>query len=149
MSHISHTTTCHTANFQSPTDPAGTTRYTVISTSTTTTDPKEQHFFLEIYTSQPNLRLHIGPNTNGPVIGVSKYKRFSQDCQISLFENKADKEINRESGWKDINLVKKGDLSPNCAFQARLRGELGQFSWEKTKSMGRAYQAIGKLEVGR
>lgn len=132
------------------TDQPGCHHYAVTNTSTATTDPKGQHFFLEnspFDTSQPDLRLHIGPDTTGPVIGVSKYKRFSQDCQISLFKNEADTEINPESVWKDINLVKKGYLSPNYAFQARLRGEMGQFSWKKTRSMGRHATPLGNLKL--
>lgn len=124
--------------------------YTVTSTRTTTTNPKGQHLFPEnspFDTSQPDLRMHIGPDTTGPVIGASKYKRFSQDCQISLFENEADTEINPENAWKNINLSKKGYLSPSYVFQARLYGEMSHFSWKKTKSIGKHATPLGNLKL--
>lgn len=91
--------------------------------------------------------MHIGPDTTGPVVGVSKYKRFSQDCQISLFEDEADTEINPENAWKNINLSKKGYLSPSYVFQAQLYGEMGRFAWKKTKSIGKHATPLGNLKL--
>lgn len=127
------------------TEQPGCHHYTV--TNTTTTGEK-QHLFLEnspFDTSQPDLRMHIGPDTTGPVVGVSRYKRFSQDCKISLVEHETEAE--NKNRWMDSNLSKKGYLSPSFVFQAPVRGEIGRFSWKKTKSMGRHATPLGNLKL--
>lgn len=114
-------------------------------TSTDTIDNK-QHLFLEnspFDNSQPDLRMHIGRGTTGPIIGISKYKRFSQDCHISLEEDAE----NPGSERANTTLSKKGVLSPSYAFQSRLYCELGRFSWKKTHSMGRHATPLGNLKL--
>lgn len=117
----------------------------------TTTDlaGDEQHFFLEnspFDKSQPDLRMHIGPDITGPVIGVSRYKRFSQDCQISLLDSDEDVE-KFASNWENVHLAKKGYLSPSFAFQAQRYGEMARFAWKKTRSMGSHATPLGNLKL--
>jgi hypothetical protein len=154
--HLSHTGTAHSSpnlnyiqNSNMPykqfhiTEQPGCHHYNV--TTTATTDNK-QHLFLEnspFDNTQPDLRMHLGPDTTGPIIGTSKYKRFSQDCQISLEEDFD----NRDSNWVNTTLSKKGYLSPSYVFQAHLYGELGRFSWKKTHSMGSHATPLGNLKL--
>jgi hypothetical protein len=115
--------------------------------TTTDTANNKQHLFLEnspFDNTQPDLRMHIGPDPTGPIIGTSKYKRFSQNCQISLGEHF---ENNPGSNWVNTTLSKKGYLSPSYAFQARLYGEPGRFLWKKTHSMGRHATPLGNLKL--
>ncbi|KAJ5168719.1 uncharacterized protein N7482_004313 [Penicillium canariense] len=103
------------------------------------------HFFLEnspFDRSRPDFRMHEGPDANGPVVGLSCYRRFSQDCRVVLVENEEDAE---KSEW--VTLAKKGHISPAYSFQAPLHGEMGTFWWKKTRSMGTHATPLGNMKL--
>ncbi|KAF3389033.1 hypothetical protein F1880_003740 [Penicillium rolfsii] len=115
--------------------------------SFTDTADNEQHLSLEnslFDPYQPDLRMHSGPDLTGPIIGISSYKHFSQDCQISLEE---DAENNPRCEWINVTLHKKGYLSPRFTFQARLYGEMHSFSWKNTHTLGRHATPLGNLKL--
>ncbi|CEO60621.1 hypothetical protein PMG11_05238 [Penicillium brasilianum] len=109
-----------------------------------------QSFFLEnspFDKSQPDLRMHLGLDATGAVIGESRYKRFSQDCQISLVENDLLYADNLDNDGVQVTLSKKGYLSPRYAFQTSLYGEMGRFLWKKTRSLGKHATPLGNLKL--
>ncbi|KAJ5380745.1 uncharacterized protein N7496_003173 [Penicillium cataractarum] len=109
-----------------------------------------QDFFLEnspFDKSQPDLRMHLGPDTTGAIIGESRYKRFSQNCQISLIENDLIYTHSLDNNGVKVTLSKKGYLSPSYAFQTSLHGEMGRFTWKKTHSLGKHATPLGNLKL--
>lgn len=100
----------------------------------------ERHLFIENnpFASKPSdIAIHEGPDIEGPVLGVSKFHRFSQNCDIKMGEH--------VQKW--TRMVKKGLISPSYSFQMEVQGQSHQLVWKRTRSLGAGASAYGNSKL--
>ncbi|KAJ5969921.1 hypothetical protein N7501_006169 [Penicillium viridicatum] len=82
---------------------------------------------------KPDLTFHHSPNSNGPVVGVCKFRHFSSDCEIGLRHPERPNEMN----WEYLH--KEGFLFMKPAYWFRMElddGTKQTFTWKQTRSLG-------------
>ncbi|KAJ5528570.1 hypothetical protein N7527_001963 [Penicillium freii] len=82
---------------------------------------------------KPDLTFHHGPDSNGPVVGVCKFRHFSSDCEIGLRQPERPNEMN----W--VYLHKEGFLFMKRVYWFRMElddGTKQTFTWKQTRSLG-------------
>lgn len=114
---------------------------------TTAADEGEKHqFFIENSPSaaeKADLTIHDGADPNGPIIGISKFHRFSSNCDVRLADDNPPKP--RQEDW--VHLTKKGLVSTSYSFQIPLQGQLATLAWKKTRSMGSGSSPYGNMKL--
>ncbi|KAJ5121096.1 uncharacterized protein N7515_009057 [Penicillium bovifimosum] len=84
---------------------------------------------------KPDLTLHRGSNSHGPVVAVCKFRHFSSDCEIGL----ADPTRPGKMEWGDLH--KKGFLERSYSFRMRMDdGTDKTFIWKRTHSLGNGHE---------
>ncbi|KAJ5833860.1 hypothetical protein N7474_002171 [Penicillium riverlandense] len=99
----------------------------------------KRHYFVEnsqYASKQTDLTIHDGTEIDGPIVGLSKFRRFTSNCDIRLDE---------AGEW--LSLAKKGVVTPNYTFQIPLHGQMTHLTWKKTRSMGSFYGPYGNLKL--
>ncbi|KAJ5095458.1 hypothetical protein NUU61_004814 [Penicillium alfredii] len=96
-------------------------------------DGGKRHFFIEnsqFSSQKPDITIHDGADINDSVIGLSKFRRLSSDCDVTLIED----EQTNKTDW--VPLIKKGLVSASYSFYIPIQGQLSHLVWKKTRSMG-------------
>ncbi|KAJ5669679.1 hypothetical protein N7462_010749 [Penicillium macrosclerotiorum] len=107
--------------------------------ATTNSGGSTQHFFVENWPfdpHRPDLAIHAGPDPSSPVLALSKFRRFSADCEVAVLAD-----AGAEPEW--MRLAKEGLMSPRYGFD----GDGGQFVWKKTRSMGSHATPLGNMKL--
>ncbi|KAJ5218917.1 uncharacterized protein N7498_001016 [Penicillium cinerascens] len=106
-------------------------------------DQGGQHqFYIEnapYATQKSDLTFYDGADSDGPVIGLSKFLRGSADCDVTLVDEQL------KEDW--VCVMKKGFMSMKYTFQIPVRGELGSFAWKKTRSIGSGSTSHGNMKL--
>ncbi|KAJ5263929.1 hypothetical protein N7478_011534 [Penicillium angulare] len=102
-------------------------------------DSGKHHLFIENnpFSKSPyDMTIHDGPNIEGRILGVSKFRQFTSNCDVKLDDDKE---------W--IPMVKKGLISPSYSFEMSIDGINHKLSWKKTRSMGIGASAYGNSKL--
>jgi hypothetical protein len=94
----------------------------------------KRHFFIE--NKKPDLTIHDGTEIDGPIVGLSRFRRFTSNCDIRL-----------DDAGEWMSLAKKGVVTPSYTFQIPLHGQMTHLAWKKTRSMGSFYGPYGNLKL--
>ncbi|KAJ5927533.1 hypothetical protein N7516_009306 [Penicillium verrucosum] len=82
---------------------------------------------------KPDLTFHHSPDSNGPIVGMCKFRHFSSDCEIGLRNPERPKEMT----WEYLH--KEGFLFMKRAYWFRMElddGKKQTFTWKQTRSHG-------------
>jgi hypothetical protein len=90
-------------------------------------------------TNKPDLTFYDGPDSNGPVIGLSKFPHVSANCDVKLVDEQL------KEDW--VPVTKKGLMSMKYTFQILAGGKPGSFAWKKTRSMGNGSSPYGNMKL--
>lgn len=102
-------------------------------------EAEKRYFFVEnsSYTpKKPDLIIHDSTEIDGPVVGLSKFWRFTSNCDIRLDDT---------GEW--MCLANKGVATPSYTFQIPLQGQMTHLAWKKTRSMGSFFGPYGNLKL--
>jgi hypothetical protein len=86
---------------------------------------------------KPDLTFHTGPNTNGPIAGVSKYRHFSSDTEIGLGDPSQPNAIewfclNRDN-WMSVRYSIR--ITVGTGIGSDHQPQPRTFIWKKTRSL--------------
>lgn len=80
---------------------------------------------------KPDLTFHRSTDSNGPIVGVCKFRHFSSDSEIGL----GDPERPNKMDWGTLH--KKGFMKHIYWFRIKLDNGTNQtFTWKRTHSLG-------------
>ncbi|KAJ5431856.1 hypothetical protein N7445_008354 [Penicillium cf. griseofulvum] len=80
---------------------------------------------------KPDLTFYRGPDPNGPIAGVCKFRHFSSDCEIGL----GDPERPNKMDWEYLH--KQGFMKRVYWFRMQVEdGTKQTFTWKRTHSLG-------------
>ncbi|KAJ5080823.1 hypothetical protein N7456_013533 [Penicillium angulare] len=99
----------------------------------------EHHLFIENspFSKTPyDIAIHDGPDIEGRIVGLSKFRRFSSNCDVKLHD---------DEDW--IPMLKKGLISTSYSFEMFVDGINHKLSWKKTRSMGIGASAYGNSKL--
>ncbi|KAJ5728202.1 hypothetical protein N7493_004532 [Penicillium malachiteum] len=100
---------------------------------------EEQHLFIEnspFSSKSLDLTIHDGQDIEGPILGVSKFHRFSSKCDVQM---------DGDHEW--VPMVKKGLISSGYSFQTPIQGENHTLSWKRTRSVGSGFSPYGNSKL--
>ncbi|KAJ5177405.1 uncharacterized protein N7500_000104 [Penicillium coprophilum] len=84
---------------------------------------------------KPDLTFHRSSDSNGPVVGVCKFRHFSSDCEIGL----GDPERPNKMDWEYLH--KQGFTKRIYWFRMQLEdGTKQNFTWKRTHSLGTGWE---------
>lgn len=104
----------------------------------------KHQFFIENSPSaakKPDLTIYDGADSQGPMVGICKFHRFSSNCDVNI----VDGHVDTNDRWKSV--TKKGIVSPSFAFQIPVHGQMANLAWKKTRSMGSASSPYGNMKL--
>lgn len=87
---------------------------------------------------KPHLTFYDGADKNGPIVGLSRFPRATNNCEVRL----SDEQLNED--W--VPVTKKGFVSMKYTFQIP-GGKPGTLAWKKTRSMGSGSSPYGNMKL--
>jgi hypothetical protein len=102
---------------------------------------REHHFYIENAPSaseKPDLTFYDGADNNGPIIGLSRFPRATNNCEVRVIDEQLLED------W--VPVTKKGFVSMKYTFQIP-GGKPGTFVWKKTRSMGSGSSPYGNMKL--
>lgn len=109
----------------------------------TTDDQGAKHrFYIENAPSaskKPDLTFYDGADNTGPLMGLSKFPRITNNCEVRL--------IDEQSNDHWVPVTKKGFMSMKYTFEIPVGYKQGPFTWKKTRSMGRGSSPYGNMKL--
>jgi hypothetical protein len=81
---------------------------------------------------KPDLTFHAGPNTTGPIAGVSKYRHFSSDTEIGLGDPAQAHAIE----WFCLNRDSRISVRYSIRMSIGSNHQPCTFTWKRTRSLG-------------
>ena len=101
----------------------------------------QSHIFIENSPSaarEPDLTFYNGPSARDPPIGLSKFSRFSKDCDVRV---SAEELLDKED-WVTL----KSDSLMSMKYLFRIQNQsYSRLAWKKTRSMGLGSSAYGNM----
>jgi hypothetical protein len=104
----------------------------------------KHQFFIENSPSAAkklDLTIYDGADSQGPIVGLCKFHRFSSNCDVKL----VDEHIGTDEGWASI--TKKGIVSSSFTFKIPVHGQKSDFTWKKTHSLGDGSSPYGNMKL--
>ncbi|KAJ5606863.1 hypothetical protein N7537_003482 [Penicillium hordei] len=84
---------------------------------------------------KPDLTFYRSPDSNGPIVGVCKFRHFSSDCEIGV----GDPERPNKMNWEYLH--KQGFTKRVYWFRMELDdGTKRTFTWKRTHSLGSGFE---------
>ncbi|KAJ5310025.1 uncharacterized protein N7443_002486 [Penicillium atrosanguineum] len=88
---------------------------------------------------KPDLTFYDGADNTGSLIGLSKFPRITNNCEVRLVDEQSNED------W--VPVTKRGFMSMKYTFEIPAGCKQGALTWKKTRSMGSGSSPYGNMKL--